>query len=194
MNQDNQSILQKMAAARIWVIVAVILGVALVAYFAAQGGRYYQASEDKTSAKDEIRRLERLTRTQPGDTAQQEAQLVEDLIRLEDLHGLFTYPDTDTLLALMSIAGRDTGVTLRSISVSGAKSEPVGTLQYVVQPVSVSITGSSDNIQDFLATLQERVPVMAASSPSMSNLDSDPVSQLQLRFFLSPEAIPEEGG
>ena len=189
----NQAI-QRIAAARPWVIAAVVVAVALVVYFAGQGYRYYEASEDKSSARDEISRLQRTAQSLPAGTAEQEAQLVANLIRLEELYSLFDYPDTDTLLNIVSETARDTGIDLRSISVGGVKIEPLGTLQYQVQPISVSISGPVPNIQGFLSSLREQVPVVAASSPSISNLQSDPVSQLQLRCFLSPEPIPQEDG
>ena len=116
------------------------------------------------------------------------------LIRLENLHQLFDYPDTDSLLAIVSETARNAGLDLRSMSVSDGKIEPLGTLQFYVQPVTISVNGPSENVQEFLATLHDRVPVVAASNASMANLESEPVTQFQLRFFLSPEPIPEEGG
>ena len=194
MTPTFQNYWQKIAAARPWVVAAVVLAVVLAVYFAAQGYRYWQADRETSSARDDISRLERAARTQFGGTTEQEAQLVADLIRLDALHRLFDYPATDSLVSIVSETARLTGIDLRSMSVGKAKVEPLGILQYQVQPIAISVTGPTANVQDFLATLHERVPVVAASSPSMANLDSDPMTQLTLRFFLSPELIPEEGG
>ena len=188
-------VFRKITGTTPWVFAAVVLALALILYFAAQGTRYWQADRDNSSARDEIRLLERDTRNTPGGTTDQQVQLVTNLLRLEDLHLLFDYPATDTLLEIMSETARDTGIDLRSMNVGKATIEPVGTLQYRVQPVSISINGPTGNVQDFLAMLHDRVPVMAASNPSMSNLgtsESGPVTQLELRFYLSPEPIPEE--
>ena len=170
-----------------------VVALVLVAYFAAQGYRYLDANRDTTAAEREISRLERAARSQPGGTTVQEAKLVKNLVRLEDLRRLFDYPDTDTLLAIMSETAGQTGIELRSMSVSDARVEPLGTLQYQVQPISVSILGPTANVRRFLAMLHDRVPVVSAVDPSMANLDSDDaVTQIQLKFFLSPEPLPEE--
>ena len=170
-----------------------VVALVLVAYFAAQGYRYLDANRDTSAAEREISRLERAARSQTSGTTVQEAKLVENLVRLEDLRTLFDYPETDTLLAIMSETARQTGIDLRSMSVAEARVEPLGALQYQVQPISVSILGPTANVQDFLAALHDRVPVVAAAPPSMANLDSDDaVTQIQLKFFLSPEPLPEK--
>ena len=65
--------------------------------------------------------------------------------------------------------------------------EPLGTLQYDVRHISVIIEGPTDNVQVFLGALYDRVPVVAASNARIVDLDSDPSTQLQLEFYLSPE-------
>ena len=193
MTQALQNYWQKIAGSRPWVVVAVVVALVLVAYFAAQGYRYLDANRDTSAAEREISRLERAARSQTSGTTVQEAKLVENLVRLEDLRTLFDYPETDTLLAILSETARQTGIDLRSMSVADARVEPLGALQYQVQPISVSILGPTANVQDFLAALHDRVPVVAAAAPSMANLDSDDaVTQIQLKFFLSPEPLPEK--
>ena len=44
----------------------------------------------------------------------------------------------------------------------------------------------------FLAALYDRVPVVVASDPTMFSLDENPSTKIQLRFYLSPEVIPED--
>jgi hypothetical protein len=55
----------------------------------------------------------------------------------------------------------------------------------------LTMKGSTANVQEFLAALYDRVPVVVASSAKIVNLTKDPSTQLELKFYLSPEPIPE---
>ena len=183
---------QTIAKTRPWVLVAFVLAVALFLFFAAQGVRYRQASGNVSSAREEIGRLERATAPISEDQIVQEALLAAKRLRLENLHRLFDYPTTDTLMSIVSETAREAGLDLVSMTVERVKIEPRETLQYHVQPISVTIDGPAANVQMFLAALYDRVPVVVASAPTMVNLDADPSTKLQLRFYLSPEPIPED--
>ncbi len=184
---------QTIAAARPWVVAAIIMAAGLSLYFAAQGVRYWQASGNNSSVRDQIGRLERATGPQLEGAAEQEARSEATKLRLENLHRLFDYPATDTLMSIVSEIAGDVGLDLVSMTAEEVKVEPRGALQYHVRPIFVIMDGPTARVQEFLAILYDRVPVVMASNAKMVNLDTIPSTQLQLRFYLSPEPIPEEG-
>ncbi|MCH8988343.1 MAG: hypothetical protein IIA92_06000 [Chloroflexi bacterium] len=182
-----------LAGARPWIVAAIIVAAGLSLYFAAQGVRYWQASGNNSSVRDQIARLERATGPQLEDIEEQEARLEATRLRLENLHRLFVYPATDTLMSIVSDIAGDVGLDLVSMTAEEVKAEPRGDHQYQVRPISVIMDGPTANVQEFLAILYDRVPVVVASRARMVNLDTSPSTQLQLRFYLSPEPLPEEG-
>ena len=192
MEKAIQNLRQTITAARPWVVVSTILAAGLFLYFAAQGVRYWKAAGENSAARDEIARLERDTGSQPAATTGQDTRLSAKQLRLENLHRLYDYPATDTLMSIVSDTAGEAGLALVSMTAEEVTIEPRGTLQYHVRPISVIIDGSPTNIQEFLDTLYDRVPVVVASSAKMVNLDTDPSTQLRLRFYLSPEPVPEE--
>ena len=192
MDQALQRFRQTIAAARPWVVAAVIVAAGLFLYFATQGVRYWKTAGENTAARDEIGRLERETGPQPTGAAEADPWYAAKQLRLNNLYRLFEYPGTDTLMSIVSDTAGDSDLALVSMTAEDVTIEPSGTLQYHVRPITVIIDGPTGNVQDFLATLHDRVPVVAASDARMVNLDTDPSTQLRLRFYLSPEPIPEE--
>lgn len=182
-----------LVGARPWIVGAVIVAAGLSLYFAAQGVRYWQASGNNSSVRDQIVRLERATGPQLEGIEEQEARLEATRLRLENLHRLFDYPATDTLMSIVSDIAGDVGLDLVSMTAEEVKVEPRGDHQYQVRPISVIMDGPTANVQEFLAVLYDRVPVVVASGARMVNLDTSPSTQLQLRFYLFPEPLPEEG-
>ena len=111
-------------------------------------------------------------------------------IRLENLLRLFDYPTTDALIAIVSETASENNLKLASMTVERPKIEPIESLQYYVQPITVSIDGPTANVREFLAALYARAPVVVATDARMTNLNTKPTTQLQLKFYLSPEPIP----
>lgn len=193
MERVIQQFRRKIAAAQPWAVAAVIVAAGLSLYLAAQGVRYLQVAGNNSSVRENIGRLERATAPPPDHATQQEARLEINDFRLENLRRLFDYPATDTLMSIVSDTAGTTGLDLVSMTAEEVTIEPRGSLQYHVRPISVILDGPTDNIQEFLALLYDRVPVVAASGARIVNLDSTPSTQLRLRFYLSPEPISEEG-
>lgn len=185
-----QRIRQKITTTRPWVIVAFALAVGLFIYFAAQGARYWQANGNISAARAEIDRIERETARQGAGTSQLEAQLAAKHLRLENLLRLFDYPTTDSLMAIVSETASNSDLKLASMTVERPKIEPIESLQYYVQPITISVDGPTANVREFLAALYARAPVVVATEARMANLDTAPTTQLLLRFYLSPEPIP----
>ncbi|NQW23957.1 MAG: hypothetical protein HQ475_10980 [SAR202 cluster bacterium] len=192
MERMIQQFRQTIAATQPWIVVAVTVAAALFLYFAAQGVRYWQAAGNNSAAREQIGRLERATGPEPETSETQEAQYQAKQLQVEDLRQLFDYPATDALMSIVSDTAGDVGLDLVSMTAEEVTIEPRGTLQYQIRPISVVLDGPTDNLRDFLAALYDRVPVVVASNARIVNLDTDPSSQIRLKFYLSPEPIPEE--
>ena len=192
MEKGIHRIRQIIAGARPWVVASVIVAAGLSLYIAGQGIMYWEAAGSNSSVRDQIDRQERATGPKLEGNAEQEGRLGAAEVRLESIKQLFEYPATDTLMAIVSDIAEDAGLDLVSMTAEDVKVVPRGTLNYHVRPISVIIDGPTASVQEFLARLFDRVPVVVASNARMVNLDTTPSTQLQLRFYLSPEPIPEE--
>jgi len=184
---------QSIAGARPWVVAAVIVAAGLSLYFAAQGVRYWQATGNNSSVQDKIASLERATGPPLEGDAEQAARSAAAKLRLDSVKPKFKDSGTDTLMSIVSEIAADVGLDLVSMTAEEVKVESRGALEYQVRPISVIMDGPTANIQEFLAILYLRVPVVVASTARMLNLDTSPSTQLQLRFYLFPEPFPGEG-
>ena len=217
-----------------WVLIACVLGVILIGYFAYQGFRYWRAWSDESSLAKEIsvldgkleavsplgdldERLEdhrrRLQTDNPKLKAGQlrflaqkrlldeskealkqqleaEEKLVEEgNLRLEEVNGLFQYPSTDDLLKIVADTAQKTGLNLISISTGELQPETVGPMFYQVRRVGLNLGGDPAEFVNFLALLQEMVPVTSATGVRFT-LEDDPKVEVTLLFFLSPVPVP----
>lgn len=168
-----------------------VVAAGLFLYFLSQGVRYWQSEGDNSSLRDQIETLERATGIIPASVAELEEEFDTKQLQLENLKQKFEYPATDELMSIVSDIAREAGFDLVSMTAEESSNEPRGDLQYRVQPISVVLEGPTAAISDFLTGLYEKVPMVVAHNPRMVNLDTSPSTQLQLRFYLSPEAIPE---
>ena len=182
----------RFATSRPWIIIAVIVAAGLFLYFAGQGVRYWQARGDVATLQGDIRRLERATGVLPSSADEQEAKLETKNLQLDALLQLFEYPATDTLMSIVSDTAGVAGLDLVSMTAEEVVIEPRGEFQYRVRPISVVLDGSTADVREFLSVLYNRVPVVVASNARMVNLDTTPSTQIELRFYLSPEPVPDD--
>jgi len=170
----------------------VIMAAGLFLYFAGQGVRYWQVTGDNATLQEDIRRLERATGVLPSSADEQEAKLAAKNLQFDALLQLFEYPATDTLMSIVSDTARVVGLDLVSMTAEDVVIVPKGEFQYRVRPISVVLDGSTADVREFLAVLYNRAPVVVASNARMVNLESTPSTQIQLRFYLSPEPVPDD--
>ena len=95
-------------------------------------------------------------------------------------------------MSIVSETAGNSGLDLVSMTAEDVVIVPRGEFQYRVRPISVVLDGSTADVRKFLAVLYNRVPVVVASNARMVNLDSTPSTQIQLRFYLSPEPVPDD--
>lgn len=183
----------KFANSRPWLIVAVVVAAGLFLYFAAQGVRYWQATGEISAVKAEILRLERATGQLPAGRDENEAKLEAKTDQLGSLLQLFDYPAADTLMSIVADTVGSVGLGLISMTAEEAVIEDREGLRYQVRPISVVVEGPTSDFRNFLSVLYDLVPIVVASDARMVNLDTSPSTQVQLRFYLSPEPISEGG-
>ena len=182
----------RLASSRPWIIIAVMMAAGLFLFFVGQGVRYWQVTGDNATLQEDIRRLERATGVLPSSADEQEAKLEAKTLQFDALLQLFEYPATDTLMSIVSDTAGVAGLDLVSMTAEDVVIVPRGEFQYHVRPISVVLDGSTADVRKFLAVLYNRVPVVVASNARMVNLDSTPSTQIQLRFYLSPEPVPDD--
>ena len=182
----------RLASSRPWIIIAVMMAAGLFLYSASQGVRYWQVTGDNATLQEDIRRLERATGVLPSSADAQEAKLAAKTLQFDALLQLFEYPAADTLMSIVSDTAGVAGLDLVSMTAEDVVIVPRGEFQYHVRPISVGLDGSTADVRKFLAVLYNRVPVVVASNARMVNLDSTPSTQIQLRFYLSPEPVPDD--
>ena len=182
----------RLARSRPWIVIAVMMAAGLFLYSAGQGVRYWQVTGDNSTLQEDIRRLERATGVLPPSADEQEAKLAAKALQFDALLQLFEYPATDTLMSIVSDTAGVAGLDLVSMTAEDVVIVPRGEFQYRVRSISVVLDGSTADVREFLAVLYNRVPVVVASNARMVNLDSTPSTQIQLRFYLSPEPVPDD--
>ena len=192
MERAIQQFRKRFADTTPWISVAIIVAVGLLVFFVAQGTLYWQASGSNSSVQAEIDSLEKAIKQFPSGLEEQEAQLEAANLRLETMRLLFDYPATDTLMSIVSDTAGVVGLDLVSMTADDVVIVPKGEFQYRVRPISVVLDGSTADVREFLAVLYNRAPVVVASNARMVNLDSNPSTQIQLRFYLSPEPVVDD--
>lgn len=179
---------QRLPKVRPWVAIVLLLGVGLLGYYSTLGMRYWKSSDQVTDLTNQIRQLSRTERQKLPESG----ALTTSADSLDQLRGLFSYPSTDDLIAILTSTAKETQVDLGSVVVGDPQAKTRGELKYQTQPISITIQGQSTDIYRFFSRLYETVPVAALSRINIANLERNPVAQAQVLFYLSPEAIQEK--
>lgn len=189
--KTESAIRQRIAAVKPWIVVAAVMGLALLGFYSFQGVRYWQAWDQSSNLRDELTKLQSSLNSTGNSTGPSDSALPEDLAaqqrRLGELRDLFTYVATDDLMGIVSETARASSVQLLSLAVGDEDEQVVGDLTYQVLPMTLNIRGATGNFNLFLSQLHQQVPVIVASSIRLSNLESEPAASVQLLFHLSPQ-------
>ena len=178
-----------------WVAVAVLLATLVVGYYGILGARYLKVSQELPSLTIQMQQLAKGARGQAPEEQLVMTELESLQLRLGKLRSLFDYPETDDLMAIMADTAEEIPVTLRSITIGDASAEVLNGTEFQVQPVNITVKGRSSSIYEFLALLQEKIPVIAVTSIRLSDIDARPTGQIEFVVYLSPEAeLEDEAG
>ena len=175
-----------------WVAVAALLAIALLGYYSILGMRYLNASGEVASLNSEIQLLSRRLGPASPDMEALKAEQESLGQQLEGLRDLYSYQEADDLVAIISDTARETAVALGLVAVADSHLETEGEIQYRIQPMTATIQGKAVDIYWFLSLLQQKVPVASVIGIGFSGLEGLPTAQIQLLFYLSPEAASEK--
>ena len=183
---------QRLPRVKPWIAVAVILAVTLAGYYFVLGTRYLKASGEVISIEEQIRLQTRILRQQIPDEVALKAERASGEHRLKELRTLFTYSETGVLMGILSDTADDALVGMDRIELVDTRMETLGGIQYQTVPVTTTVRGDTLDIYQFLSLLQQKVPGASVSDITLSGLDGSPKAQLQLLFYLLPEASSEK--
>ena len=191
MTNDLTELWHRVSSVRPWIGIAALLTAALLAYYSLLGVRYWTTQERLSMLDGQLSGF-LLARSDRADAAEGYLESQERL--LEELNGLFQYPTADELAATVADLAARAGVELRSMAMGDVEVEISSGVRYQAQPMTVTAEGEKADLFRFVRLLNQEVPVATVSGVKLSNLDTSPLAQVHLVFYLSPEVSPEAGG
>ena len=183
-----------------WVVIALVLGILLVAYSGFQGRTWWKDSQALAVSKEDLSRLQRCY---IGEISP--LQALEDELRArqrlqEDWESLFVYegyPETDHLMGIVLSTGNATGVTLKSMILKSlpkdASTVDFEELRYNIQTLALVATGDDHNdISQFLSQLYLTLPSLRVAEINMTGFAGKPQADMVLEFYLEPGPPTED--
>ena len=179
---------------RQWTVLALLVGVGLLAYYGTLAVGYWRASQQIDSAEARIPVLSAQIREPLPDVEVLRQDLTSRQAELAELRQVFSYQEAADIMAVVGQVARDSSVHLTSMAAGTSRSESQGSTRYQVQPVSITLIGKVVDIHGFLSLLQERARVARVDNISVTNLAGQASARLQLMFDLSPEVGGDADG
>lgn len=186
----RRGLARPLPAVKPWIAAAAILAVTIISYYAFQGYRYWNSSEQASSLSGRIDSLSTILGRSGQSSQEAEQRLEESQERLGRLKKEFNFSSIDGLIAILSSTAEASGIGLASITVPDPSPDTLDGIKYRLQPIAVTVHGERSAIYGFLSALNQKVPVMTVSSIRMAGLEFNPGAKLRLIFYLSPELAP----
>ncbi len=185
---------QYLARINTWILVVGILALVVGGYYTVLGIRYWNASKQIPDLTAQSNTLLRTLRSEGPEERDIELELDAQVRTLEQAQALFSYPQTDDLIGILSSTAQSSNIVLASATVGEQLPKVQGEIQYITQPISVSVQGQPDTIFRWLELLHRTVPVVGVPSFRISSLDSIPSARIDFVFFLSPSPLEGQQG
>lgn len=177
---------------KLWMVFAVLVAVALTGYYGTLGVRYWVTADQVRTLRSESLNLSKTVPERPPSLELLTADLRAEEGRLSLLRSKFAHRETDELTAtLATIAGRS-ALALVSISAGESTRTVTEQVQYVSQPVAITIRGDQMAIYGFLLELQRTVPAVAVLSFRITGLGGVASAKVDLQFYMDPEPPPDQ--
>ena len=184
---------QAVQRVRPWVILAIALAAALVAYFGFLGTSYLSASRKIADTEQQIDLIARsLNITSSGEPGVSGGLNVQRQ-RIEELREIFSFETRDDLLGIVADVANDSSISLLSVSLGddGERLDEDG-ITYSIQFMSLLIEGGIQDIDRFMARLLDAAPVVSIVDISVGSLDAVAIANVSLVFHLAPEALDDD--
>lgn len=178
-----------------WVSLAVLMAVTLLGYYLLLGVRYWQASSKSDQLSAQIQQASQVVR-QILSNGSAQTQVPPSSIeeQRQQVQRLFTNERTDTLVSTLSSIAQETGVAMTSLKLGDPKFETTELIRYQLQPVTITLEGTTNNVYLFLTWLQTRVKTVEINDVA-TKFDQDTAqSQIQLSFYMSAKEVSGEKG
>lgn len=180
---------------RPWAAVAMLGAIVLLAFYTFQALQYWEAWNDTKTMNQDIERISRKLDKGVPRSENVSEKLASFQERRQYLRSLYHYPDTAGLMGIISSTSWDAGVDLPSISAGDPTLQNIDGMKYRVQPLSLTMRGTTPDIYRFLSTLHQKVKVLSVPGVNISSPGAEETTaQVQLNFYLSPEPITGEEG
>ena len=189
----ERRIRQSISGRRSWIAVAGVAAILIVGYYGILTARYLQAADQRDVLSAEITRINTaLKRPTSQEVAALQSKINPKLSDLDDLREVFTYPNSDYLVGILSQTAIDVPVQLMSIAIGNAKPTSKGITIYQTQPMTITLKGTTPEIYRFIDSLHQKVIVTSISNLRLGNVSGIAASaQVSLEFYLEPEQIPD---
>ena len=177
---------------KLWALIAIVAAVIVVGFYSLTGWRYWHAWDQSRGMTSQIQRINAKLALEPPADEHSAKDLALNQSRLDYFESMYEHDDVSELIGIISTTSWDSGVELPSISAGDPLSKVIGNTRYQTQFLSLTAQGDVKDIYGFLSNLQEKLPALSVSNISVSEPGPTATSQIQLTFYLRPEAISEE--
>ena len=188
MNSSLRDIGKQLAKVKPWIVLASVLGLALLGYYGLLGMKYMGASEEVSTLESEIRTVSAKLRVPAPDAEALQTELDLQEKRLSAVRGLSSNLHSDDLVGILAATARETDVFLSRIGVGESSTELLDGLLYQTRPMSLTL--ASEETRDmfqFLTSVQQKVPLTSVPTINITSSDAERAAQVQIVFFLSPQ-------
>ncbi|MFQ6027559.1 MAG: hypothetical protein ACE5Q6_08710 [Dehalococcoidia bacterium] len=194
MPKNMKEIQEQLAHVKLWGVAAALGALALLLFYGFEVKTYWDAHTQTETMNYQMGQISRSLRGGVGSNTS--VDLANSTHKLQQLNGLFDYPQSDYILAILSSTARFTRVTLGSVSAGDPGIKFLDGAQYRSQPMSLTLKGSTDDIYRYLFSLHQQVPVMSVASINLTNTEDGigSTAEVNLVFYLSPQPISQEQG
>lgn len=184
MSKSFASIQQRLPNVKPWVLIALVLGLLLMAYYLSTGFRYISMSGQLTSLREDVARVSAsLNRVRAAKEPDGSGSLLEEVV--QPVVGLRRLED-DQLMAILYATAQDSGVSISLLSWGARATDADAEAAFVVQPITTTLQGSYADVLQFLSQLGEEFPGLQVADIGMSGLQGTAGAQARLQFFLAP--------
>lgn len=186
---------QLLSRVKPWVAIAAVFAAALLGVYGLQGWDYWEARSELETNTLEIERLsQKLAVTIPELETLNAERALEDA-KLDEYRRLFTYPDIGNLMTLVSLTAAETNVSLPTLSVGESRAKVIDDIEFQTHSLSLTATGNTETIFLFLTELHRKIPIVSIPSVTITDPNTaTSAAQVQLIFYVSPEAVADEQG
>lgn len=172
-----------------WTALALVLGMALLGYYAFLGFRLLNYGSQEQALGAEMKRLSQSQRPPPNDVELLRMGLAAAEKALTETSALYAAQQPDQLVRLIVDTALDAGLELGQVAVGETATERIGDVRYAVQPLDLWISGNLTQVVSFLDILQRRAPTADIVKVGLRGLQDKPVADIKVVFYHSPVYI-----